>query len=330
MTNILYIGPYRYNNILGMASRAIVQELSKNKNTNITTKNIFLENPYENTTLVNYNNFEKELSTQYDIIIQNTKPVMMVVDSKISQKNIAIPIMDYSLSEHDIQKLRMFSKVYTDDYHNLDILKTNKIQTEIFSYDIKPVNSNSTANLSYHNLNQKFYFIGNYYKNQSIINKIIVSFIVSFRSNNKVSLVLVLTDDDSTNVEKQVSSSIQDIFNKMNFNPVLSPIKIITQSVSIEQLHTIHRSCDVYFDLKDLYDTGLNKQLALIYNKQLIDIRSLKTVDVPTVDTQEQNPNSYRQSILTESIIKKISDIKNLENTKTPVIQNTISQLLCI
>jgi hypothetical protein len=327
MNNILYIGPYRYNNILGIASRTIIEELNKNNNVNITTKNVFLENPYENKTLVNYNNFEKQILAKYDIIIQNTRPNMMAIDFEMSPKNIAIPIMDYFLSASDIDKLKKFSEVYTDDYSSLDTLNTNKIEAKVFSHDVRPINSNDTTNLSYHNLNKKFYFIGNYYKNQNIINKIIVSFVTSFRSKNDTSLILALTDDDITKTETQVSSNIQDIFNRMNFNPMLSPIKFIVQPLSIEQLHTIHRSCDVYFDIKDSYDTGLNRQLALIYGKQLIDIRCLKTVDVPIIDIKDENTNKFRKSILTESIIKKISDVKN---SKISIIENKISQLLCI
>lgn len=329
MTNVLYLGPYGYNNSLGISSRAIIEELAQKQDLNLTTKNIFLENPYENSTLVNYNEFEREILPEYDLVIEHTTPSMMVVNKGMSKKFVAIPIMDTLLSSYDIEKLNMFDGIYTDDYYNLNTLIVNNLESKIFSYDIKPVDQTNIINIGYHNLNKKLYFIGDYTNNENMINKIIVSFIVSFRSINNVSLVLMLTDSNSQEVENQILSNIKNIYSKMDFHPILSPIKTILQPLSIEQLHTIHSFFDIHLDIRDSYNTGINRCLATIYNKQTIDIRALSTTTVPSMGAKDGGVNRFVQSVLTQSIIKAMSGIIDLEKTNIKQ-EDTISQLLCI
>jgi hypothetical protein len=329
MTNVLYLGPYRYNNSLGISSRAIIEELAQKQDLNVTTKNIFLENPYENSTLVNYNEFEREILPEYDVVIEHTTPSMMVVDRGISKKFVAIPIMDTVLSSYDIEKLNTFNSIYTDDYHNLNTLIANNLEAKIFSYNIKQPDKNNTVNIGYHNLNKKFYFIGDYTTNQNMINKIIVSFIMSFRSTNNVSLVLMLTDSNSQEVENQILSNIKDIYDKMDFHPILSPIKTISQPLSMEQLHTIHSFFDIHLDIRDSYNTGINRCLATTYNKPTIDIRALSTISVPSMDAKIGDINTFTQSVLTKSIVEAMSDVADLEKINIKP-EDTISQLLCI
>jgi len=325
--NILYIGPYIYNDFNGMAARNIIESISKNKEVEIHTRNIFLNNPYDNLTLVNYHKFEKELLPKYDIVIQHTYPSMMVKDISIAEKFIAIPIVDYMISSYDIDILKSFDEIYVDDQMNLSVFKKAIVQSKIFSYDFEKIVNTNRINLDYHNFNKKFYFIGNYSKNQNTINKIIVSFLIAFRSYQGVSLILMLTDTNKTEVEKNISSNISDIFSKMDFKSVLSPIRFIVQPLNIEELHTIHSSFDTYIDIRDSYDTGVNTSLAQLYNRNIIDIQSLDTISVPSIDLKDGDTNRYKQSVLTQSIIDAMTN----DNTKnTTHVTKTIVDLLCI
>lgn len=326
MINALYLGPYRYNNFFGISGRNIIEHLSGVGGLSLTTKNIFLNDPYLNKTLVNYDKFEKnEIYDTYDIVIEHCYPKMMTISSDIGRKFIAIPIIDYFISKHDAEQINQFDQVLTDDELNLKVLTNAGVRAEIFDYSFQKINSGGSLNIEYHNLNKKICFIGDYEKNINLLNKIIVSFIISFRKFSNVSLVLILTDDVNIDIENKINKNIHDIFNKMDFHPMLNPIKIITQQISLEQLHLIHSSIDVYLDIQDSYATGINRSLSLLYNNP-ISSDDIETIKIPMIDLVDGCIEKYKESILTASLISALTNMQNKKKKKG----KTIADLLCI
>lgn len=322
--NIFYIGPYKYNNSFGICSRDIINSLA-NQNINLSTRNIFLNNPYENTTMINYSGTENEpLLNKYDFVIQHCPIEMMYVDRSISDKHIAIPIMDYGIDESSHGILKQFDIVCVDDLNHQKNLTKINTDSVLLNYKIqKNTDNKNYLNLGIHNFKSKMYFIGSYEQNANIIQKLVVSFILAFRDNPDISLILILDDINKDAVAPKVEKTIYDIYKKLNYNSAISPIQTIMQPAPLDTLHLMHKELDIFINIQDEYDTGLNYYLAKLYNNHIIDINDTESVFVPYLDGYAYS-NRYKYSVLTSSLINALKQkLADLKNKKQPQYTNT-------
>lgn len=328
--NVLYFGPFRYDNDYGFAARNIVESLSTKHNTDI--QNIFLDSPYNNSTIVNLSRQNAEafkLKSKYDCIIEHCPISMTHIDKSISNKNICIPIVsDYTLDSDSISKLRQFDIVISDNTMQHQLLKDNQIESIPLSYNLLKHNNEFNIDFGYHSPNQKFYFIGDFKNDHNTIQKIIVSFILSFRDSSNVSLILFCSDEDKESATKALSDMIGSISDRMHYKGRLSPIKVFVNKLSHQDLHIIHKSCDIFLDIYDSYKPGINRQIAELYHKNIIDISNLDTVRVPTIEySPDQNP-LLKYSILTHSLTKTMISTSNKKISITNNINKNILDVL--
>lgn len=323
--NILYFGPYKYNDFLGICSRALIDELSQIDEAKLYTKPIFLNNLYANRTMVNYSAYNKKLPDQnFDYIIQHCPIDMVALDHNLSKKNIYIPICDYGINVDYTYNLHKFDHICVDNLTHYKIFDYLELNSSIIDYNIpKKTNDNLKINIGLNRFKTKFYFIGSYQQNINILNKLIVAFILAFRDNPNVSLTLLLNEDQRESVNKSINKTISSLYEKLNFNSKIPPIQIITQTFSIEDLQLIHNNFDIFIDLSDEYETGLNYGLAKKYNKTLLSIQDIKSVIVPYLDGYAYSTR-YKFSVLTTSLKKNLQNkLLEFKKNKTPEYINT-------
>jgi hypothetical protein len=311
---VLYFGPYYNTDLIGMASRNIIDTIKSNPSIQLETKSIITDLDY-----VNVDKFEnyrlRQSFDSYDYVIQHC-PVEMICDPKyisLGEKNICIPMIDYSVSQYQLEVLRNFNTVLVDDYTNAYILSKYNIAHKALVYHIEKIPDGQQGNFDYCNNKTKLYFIGNYLENNNILNKIIISFIISCRNSLEKCMVLALTDPKKYNAQEALEKNIQDIFDKMNYHPILKPIKIINQEFTYDHLKVLHNSCDIFIDLKDQYECGLNRSMAECYNSKILDITNLDHITVPSMNTVDYYIDKHKQSVLTQSIVDALSDLNKVE-----------------
>lgn len=306
--NILYFGPYKYNNFLGICSRALVEEISQIDDIKLYTKPIFVNNIFNNRTMINYSGYNRKFPDRFDYIIQHCPIEMISCDMSLSNRHIYIPISDYAINTTTKNYLSNFDDICVDNLMHYKIIKNMELTPQLIDYNI-PIKTNniSQINIGINKFKTTFYFIGQYEANINILNKLIVSFILAFRSDPTVALILMLNEHDRESVYNSINQTIKELCNKLNFNTEILPIQTIVQSFSLEDLYLIHNNFDIFIDLSDEYDTGLNYSLAKKYNKTILSIDELDSVVVPYLDSYVYNTR-YKYSILTTSLEKKLKD----------------------
>lgn len=330
--NCLYLGPFRYNNLFGICSRNIIESLDKTKDITLYTKHILLNNIYSNQTMVNCASRGNRLFPEkFDVVIEHCPVDMMCIDHNIADKYIAIPIMDYGISSDTKLMLNDFDDILIDNEHHKKILKHLDIESTVIDYDIaKNTDIKSRINIGINNFKTKMYFIGSYEQNINIINKLIVSFTLAFRNNDSVALILVLNDDNKEHVLKAIEKTISEIYSKLSFYPKISPIQTIAQKLSEEETHLVHNTFDIFIDLTDEYDTGLNCYIAKLYNNTILSINDVESVIVPYLDGYV-NDTRHKYSVLTTSLSEKLNQklTEHIHGNRTQTINNkTISEIL--
>jgi hypothetical protein len=322
--NVLYIGPHKYNNFLGLVSRDIVSSLLNTEDVILSTRHIFVNNPYENATMVSFKaNDSQPLLQNYDCVIQHCPPQMMYVDRSIAKKYIAIPIMDYTVDASQQSVLKTFDTVCVDSVAHQKNLKKLDIESTLINYSIKAIKNNNRLNLGINKFTTKLYFIGSYQNNANIINKLIISFILAFRDKQDISLILILNDSERDKVLSIVDKNISDIYKKLNYNTKLSQIQIMVQSLSEETVQILHKDLDIYIDISEEYETGLNYHIARQYGNFIITMDDVDSVFVPCLD-DVQHDTRYRYSALTSSIIDTMKNtVKQLDDKKSPIYKDS-------
>jgi hypothetical protein len=268
---------------------------------------------------------------KFDIIIEHCPIDMMCVDDSIADRYVAIPIMDYGMGPDTKFMLNDFNNIYIDNEHHKKVLEYLDIESTLIDYDIsKNTNIKSRINIGVNNFKTKVYFIGTYEQNINLINKLIASFIIAFRDHNDVALILVLNNDNKEHVLKSTEKTISEIYSKLNFSPTISPIQTIVQKISEEELHLIHNTFDIFIDLTDEYDTGLNTHMARLYNNTTISINDVESVIVPYLDGYTYTTR-HKYSVLTTSLSIKLKE-KLTEFMEDKIIQKpknkTVSEIL--
>lgn len=329
--NILYFGPFRYDNNFGFSSRNLIQCLESQHK--VCLHHIFLNNPYENTTIINLNrNNYTQLLNHYDYIIEHCPIDMMHVDRSLSDNYIALPITsEYTIDKKQASILNQFDKVLSDDILQTKLLEGSKISCQSLSYNFAKEDNDNKFNINFHHhfFNRKFYFLGNFKDDHAIIQKIIISFIIAFRSRQDVSLILICSDDNESSAGQAISEMLESICKKMRYSTTLLPIKIIFQKLSYQQLHYIHKNCDILLDIHDTYQTGINKQLAMLYHKNIINISNLQLVRVPSIENVNSEDITYKYSILTDSLIRAMTNTITKQITITDNNTKLINSILC-
>jgi hypothetical protein len=300
MKNVLYFGSYREAFEYGLSANSLVQTLSSNKDINLFIRPVYISQ-YRSVDK-KYSDYEKLPSSDFDIIIQHC-PISYLAKPIKKYYNIAIPTNPQK--QEDINKLDVFDLILVDNMSSYEVLTkkyTNK-KVKLFGYDDDITKSGSFSIPMYNNT-KKFYFAGEYFGNQQIIQKIIVSFNIAFRSNMGCSLLLFLNDHNE--YEKDIHSFIKDTKKKLKIKDALDREIIIIGSMN-DNIQAAHRTGDVYLNIYDNAISNYHCHIAEKNNNQIINASDTETISVPAIDDPEYTHGKNKISILTDSLIKQMA-----------------------
>ena len=242
--NILYFGPYLSDHYTGLSSRLFIESIGSLPGVNLTIRHMSVHDQDHRISHEFCRDMrDKSLLTNYDVIIQHAAiDILMTNTASIAKKNIAIPIVstNQALVQEEARLLSLFDHVLVDSKDLQDMMNLLGVSTTL----IRPVSSsteqstpNGKVDLECHNDNFKFYFIGNYARDQQIIYKLLAAFNMAFRDREDISLILLLNDRDTQNTAKACQDAIQLTRDQLLIKQKLSIEKVVvTKSTDIPSL----------------------------------------------------------------------------------------------
>jgi hypothetical protein len=272
--NILYIGPYRQNDIHGWTDHQIINHLALNNKFNIRCCPIYHQmTDILDITDPNIIRAENNKITNFDVIIQRADPKYLIKINKI-QKNIAIPILNPEIPDKQtLDNLSMFDSVLTDSKLAFNKLNSysSKLAKKIKNFDynlsLESITKNK-FNLGILNFTKKIYFIGNYKQNLTNIENICKAFIAHSKSK-EYSLLLFLTNLDIQS-KNNLEAMIKRYYSLHKINYTINRIIIIPIESTIENIGIAHQTGDFYLDIQDECSNTFNVKLATALGKNII------------------------------------------------------------
>lgn len=294
--NILYIGPYRQNNIDGWTDCQILNNMLKNPKFNIRCCPIYMSDTAGTLSTISNNISEAENNRidVFDVIIQRAKPEYLIHINKIP-KNIAIPILNTSrFNDNIINNLSKFNSLLVDSKLNYNMLSIySKLKNKIKTFDYTLLLDNipkNKFNIGILNFTKKIYFIGDYKKNITNIHKICQSFIANTKSK-EYSLLLFLTNLDSQS-KTLLDNTIKQYYITHRINYTVNRILIIPIESNTESISIAHQTGDIYLDIQDDNSNSFNCKLAGALNKSIIQYH-IEDFGLEFVHNNEPNLNGY-------------------------------------
>lgn len=306
--NILYIGPYRQNNDDGILSKLYLHNLIIS-NHNITCRPIYLSQSNIEKFNGEFLTYESTIYDQYDYLIQHA-PLDLLQRHGGFPKNIAVPILDNisNLKSYHKKQLTQFDKVIINNDNSEAMMVKNDLGEKIYRIAC-PIADNlienlkgKKLNLGIHNSTTKFYFFGNLDRDMDVIQKILVSFYISFRSEYGKSLILFLEDVNPTKQLEFVNMA-KEIKQKLKINTSEKSVSeyFVFKNLLLEEKIIAHSSCQVFLNLGQA--SILQEQYAKFFNNHVINTDIVETIEVPNYNSNTYEPNDTYESIVTQSLI---------------------------
>jgi hypothetical protein len=276
--NILYIGPYKNISMDGIASRYLIDSLKSIPNINLTIQNIIIDSKINNSFSYTEETISGDLES-FDIVIQHAPIDMIVSDSRI-KKSIIFPIIGVvNAKVINILNIKKFDKLLVNSKYHLDKLK--KVfgsKVTYLRYNKTGIPVNKRYSIKFLNKTQKFYTISSYRKEQSAIRKIILSFMIAFRTDPKVSLVLFLEDKPSE--LEQLNKDITEYNKQLNLINDIKKITIASFDNTEESLLVTHNGGDIYLS-PIISESNIHCDIAQLYKKKILYIDRVDSITIP-------------------------------------------------
>lgn len=287
MKNILYIGPYKEHNGLGRSSKKYVDALIKNSNINLAIRPIYFTNKISIDDAVDeYNEFEENKFSYYDIVIQHGHPDVLEYHGSFG-KNIGIIEIETRLLHHSgwIEKINLMDEVVVGSIFALNSCYesgvTKPIKINPCPYDINKYTTQHPDFFKYE-LDQKpyiFYTIGNY-NNKKNIQNIIKAFLLAFDKLDNVKLFIktehIEHDNNELNdiIEYHIGQ-IKKVIRKDHTNTC--DIDILCGDLRDIDIIRLHQSADCYINAVRGDDFGHSAIEAALANKVVINTKNIGT-----------------------------------------------------
>ena len=342
--NILYFGPYLSDHYTGLSSRLFIESIGSLPGVNLTIRHMPVHDQDQDHKISHEfcrDMRDKSLLTNYDVIIQHASIDMLMTNtSSIAKKNIAIPIVstNQALVQEEARLLSLFDHVLVDSKDLQDMMNLLGVSTTL----IRPVSSsteqstpNGKVDLECHNDNFKFYFIGNYARDQQIIYKLLAAFNMAFRDREDISLILLLNDRDTQNTAKACQDAIQLTRDQLLIKQKLSIEKVVVQSLNLAELNIIHEALDVLLDINDENDSNLNVWMARDKNNKILFKKDFQHTRTPIISSRAiADYAQQKYSILTESLVSvmraAVTNKHEIAETTSTIPTTTIKTILCL
>jgi len=319
--NILYLGPYRQNNELGIVSRSYLDTLLSIGN--VTSQPVFLDNLNidKNIQFASENN----RYDTYDYLVQHL-PICKSVFTQSIKKNICIPIIDNNLiSDDEHKKLSLFYKILTDTPYSYSLFKqTYKTKTKAIKPNLQIPTDINTYDLGFFNVSKKIYCILDYRKNAQLIQTLIDSFAIASKHQTNHSYVLFvynLNPNDTQHIHNLIKTRYDSIRSKSKIiNTILIPC-----GYDETAMLAAHNTGDIFLNITESLHSPLHYHYATLCKKGVIDVTNINTVSSYLIN------NEYHQDACIKYSPENIVDaILNLSIHKTKLESRILlPEILC-
>lgn len=256
MKNILYIGPYKDSNGLGCASRRYINALINNNDINLCIRPLFFTNSSvkNHLDLKQYDQYQQNIQSSYDYVIQHGFPEMFVYDRKFG-KNIGIVEIETRNIQRSgwINRLNLMDEVYINSINGINTLYDCDIKTSLKlvpePYDINLYNKEHDPFFVDINKDNKpfiFYTIGQYTEKKNI-KGIILAYLLEFNSKDNVKLFIKTNsyNTELSNLDNQINIDINNIKRAIRKKDCVD-INIVSGNISETDIIRLHQSADCY------------------------------------------------------------------------------------
>jgi hypothetical protein len=272
--NILYLGPYRQKNIIGLTSQLIILNLLQNKKNKVSCIPLYIdfnkaskEKDIDPVVL----DSEKTNYEKYDCVIQHTTVSSATPINGVA-KNILLPIISCNDIDIKIDIIKGFDKILVDnqiDYARLTQHKMLKNKVHVYDYATGfTSNEQAKIDLGVVNFYKKLYYIGDYEANKDNILNVCKCFIANSQKNKNVLLLFI------TNLTKpqkdQIESYIAKLYSLIYKNSY-AKVHVVGIESDIGTLLLTHRTGDVFINLENTHSNTLNLKISQLYNKELLN-----------------------------------------------------------
>ena len=310
----LFVGPYRQNNINGLYSKTILQNIINSipESKFLICRNLFVDpiiiNEFDDQSIKKHENIT--IDSKINTLIQHVPPNAIYL-SQYLDHNICIPILDNRiLTDEQLYRLSLCTKVLTDSYLIYTQLKDYLSNIYFFQYDPiitrEPIESKINLG-AYHNTN-KFYFMGTLQHNKDLLLDLMLSFGIFSQTHDNTSLVLLMFDANKKETDS-IQNIVNSIYKQLNVNNVF--VKIIYNSIpnKLETIIEYHQYCDVLLNINDNTRNSLQANYARVFGSNIINDYDLK----------------YEKSIMRNDIINSNGFLTPTQNSILEALQNFTS-----
>lgn len=342
--NVLYLGPYRQNDYMGQYSRMNLRSIISGlpaKKSSVYSRPIYIDfssidqNVPED--ISNAEIFPKD-NIQWSGIIQNL-PIEFLTVQKFT-KNIAIPILNNKLEKSSLNnihfyKLNSFDHILLDSENNKNLLLKSGITTKISIYnedfkteylDTEIINKQFDLGI----INEKFVFsfIGSYISNVQIIHKIIIAFLIAFRSDadNMLFFLLKGTAKD----KEELIAFYEQTKKQLN---IIGEDKVVFSfgSLTITEALAAINTCSCYLSLNDDISLTIYEKYCNSVSKPIISKHSLESISsIPLSIGEFYDLDDLIGSVVTMSLSEKLKNIKQHQSLKKNKSNNkTLTETIC-
>jgi hypothetical protein len=342
MANIIYIGPYRQYDYVGIASELHIRSIIKS--IDLKKHKLFLRPLYlSNDAIKKPNSIDWLIYETLPDILENETYVIQhapveYLSSQSLWRSIAIPVLNPQLHKaskyNDISRLNRFDQIIISNDYEKNLLLKSEISapSAISQYDPTPYLDTDIANKKYDFglLEQQMYyygFIGPYKDNISIIQQIIVAFSLASRALPNCKLVFFLrgTQQDKNEIEKFYDST-SSIIKNQNHN-----IQFIFGYLDTVSSFTAINSIDCLLSLNLDVQQSVFENYASYNSKTVISRHNINVETSPAYNSVydiEDMVNSIPLRVLVDKI-KNTTDAIQTKNKISKQTSKTIGEIIC-
>lgn len=275
--NILYIGPYKSQSLLGIQSRINLQYINT-LGYNVYARNYGPDNADIPESISFLDN--KPIITDIDTIIEHKYLSDTSINSTCKQ-SVLIPIFDIL---EDIKIYQDYSNIVVSTEIERDILKHNGIDCNILDQDNcleLPDQQQKSIDLKFYQYTSKFYCILDMTTDQNLVYRLISYFGKILPSIYNHSLILLLN-----NTNNNIIKDIYDFISRTSQEYMTDLTKYIlilnSSSCDIANMQYLHKNCDIFIDVNNKQSINtFNKHIAIANGNKIIE--NISEISVPNL-----------------------------------------------
>lgn len=320
--NILYIGPYRQENIVGYESLNFLLDLYDTEHS-IVARSVFYErsqakhNPIILNILNKLETYRENI--KYDLLIQHGDINSITYSSKIP-KHIYWPIINNIVPDTgSIEKYKILEKYGFYIYKNkitqfilehIDIKRQIFVPQHISKYLISNQNL-AKFNLGIYQRYQKYYTVVDK-SDEHIIKNLIVSFIRRFNQQDKILMICIhnVTQD----ILEMYNTFIKNIYALFKINYSITKILIMPIDNTLDSILYAHNTGDIFIDTHQ----NLHYGLANKFKKTIITNTANLNIEWNIANLHQYGTVDYARDIDLDSM----NDINEIQNNILEIFQN--------